>query len=91
MTIYDAMNNKISVEMQESFGRYVKHGIPTGGFLRAVLSNDLFDAMARADLENRDNLFNIVYYVAHNLPYESYGSKDIVDTWKGLVNDVSKC
>lgn len=32
--------------------RYVEHHTPTGGFLRAVLENDLREACARADDEN---------------------------------------
>ena len=32
--------------------RYVDHGLEPGGFLTAVLTNDLFGAVARADSEN---------------------------------------
>lgn len=54
---------------------------PTGDFLRAVLTNDLFEAVARADMHNRATLAEIVNYVRWNLPPECYGSSQKYDAW----------
>jgi len=60
---------------------YVKDGIPTGGFLRAVLSNDLKEAFGRADIENRTHMFEIVNYVYNDVPVRCQGSWKIVNAW----------
>ena len=61
--------------------RYDKDRIPTGGFLRAVLANDLLDAIARGDTENLRDLCEIVCYISVELPVESYGSYKAVAEW----------
>ena len=65
----------------ESLERYVKYGVPTGGFLQAVLENDLCGAFSRADEENRRDLFGIVSCVYNELPSECWGSPERVRTW----------
>lgn len=65
--------------------RYTKHRIRTGSFLEAVLSNDLFDACARADQETARDLHEIVKYIFNTLPMDCYGSREKVDAW--LRND----
>lgn len=61
--------------------RYIEQGVPTGGFLRAVLSNDLFDAFARADLDNRNTLFDIVSWIYNNAPSNCHGSEKVYKDW----------
>ena len=65
----------------ESFERYVKHGIPTGGFLRAVLENDLMGAVGRADRNNGPLLPHICAYVYSCMPEDCWGSPAIVTKW----------
>lgn len=67
--------------IKDSLNRYVNEKIPTGGFLYAVLANDLMMAFARADLENRNSMFEIVKYVHNNLPIDCYGSYEKVERW----------
>lgn len=62
---------------------YVKDRIPPGGFLYAVLTNDLTGSFNRADLENRHALFDIVCYCFNDIPAESWGTKEKVDKWLG--------
>ena len=64
--------------------RYVKHRVLPGGFLTAVLSNDLFGAIARADKENKLALSEICQYIYNELPGDCWGSKDIM--WKWVEN-----
>lgn len=61
--------------------RYAEEGIPTGGFLRAVLSNDLREAFGRADMENRATLYEIVSYCYNELPGSCWGSPERYEAW----------
>lgn len=74
--------------IKESLKSYIENRIPTGGFLHAVLSNDLMKAFQKADMRNRYQLFEIVEYIYNNLPINSYGSPEQVDKWlKGEENE----
>lgn len=61
--------------------RYAKFRIPTGSFLHAVLSNDLMEAMGRADEENIEDIVEICQYIYNNLPIACYGSTKAVREW----------
>lgn len=52
-----------------------------GDFLRAVVSNDLTEAMGRADAYNRITLPAIVGLCYNELPSECWGSPDKVRRW----------
>lgn len=67
--------------VQEALDRYVKYRIPTGGFLRAVLENDLMRAVRKADIDNLCTLYEITDYIIGNLPMECYGSPEAVSEW----------
>lgn len=67
--------------IKESLRMYVEHRIPTGGFLEAVLKNDLFGAYSRADLENTKRMQEIVVYIYNHIPIECYGSAEKVYRW----------
>lgn len=66
---------------RESIDRYVEHGVPTGGFLRAVLSNDLSGACERADVYNQIALCCIVAYLYNKCPGACWGSPESVAAW----------
>ena len=61
--------------------RYVDHGIPPGGFLLAVLGNDLCEACARADDGNARALAAIVAYLYNETPAGCWGSPERVADW----------
>lgn len=74
--------NYASIEhLIPSLRRYADHHIPPGGFLQAVLSNDLKDACARADSQNRELLFEIVGYCYNEIPSACWGSPEAVKEW----------
>ena len=77
------MNNPGHVPEHSKAGldAYVKDGIPPGGFLQAVLSNDLKDAFGRADIENRTHMVEIVNYLYNKMPVQCQGSRKIVEAW----------
>ena len=51
LKLQDSYGN-IPEHMLQSLNLYVKKGVPVGDFLTAVLSNDLFEAVGRADNDN---------------------------------------
>ena len=65
----------------DSIERYVKEGIPTGDFLRAVLENNLMESFGRADLRNRATLFEICAYIYNEIPASCHGSPEKVKAW----------
>jgi hypothetical protein len=56
----------------------VNDGIMPGGFLTAVLENNLSEAFGRADMHNSRILKEIVGYVYNRLPSKSWGSREKV-------------
>jgi hypothetical protein len=74
---------------QGGLERYYKDHIEPGGFLRAVLENDLFEAFGRADEENRVGLFYLCSWIYNNLPSASYGSREAVKLWLAKREDPS--
>lgn len=61
--------------------RYLENRFQPGGFLTAVLSNDLVGAVARADSINIKHLKEIVQFVYSEMPSESWGSESRVAAW----------
>ena len=54
---------------------------PPGGFLRAVLENDLHGALSKADSENLLAMRGIVGWVFWELPSTAWGSQWAVAQW----------
>ena len=61
--------------------RYIEDGVVPGGFLVAVLSDSLADAMGRADEANRQHLYEIVWFVVTEAPGGCWGSRAKVKAW----------
>ena len=65
----------------DSLERYMRHGILPGGFLTAVLQNDLREAVGRADMQNIYLLQEIVGYLYNECPSVCWGSPKKVSDW----------
>lgn len=65
----------------EAIDNYLIYGFEPGGFLMAVITNNLFLAAGRADHWNRERLADIVEVLWHNMPPLSFGSTEIVNDW----------
>lgn len=52
-----------------------------GGWLIAVLSNDLVSSFAYADKENKPHLQEIIDYIYWEIPGSCWGSPDKVSEW----------
>lgn len=61
--------------------RYVEDRIATGGFLNAVLTNNLFSAIAKADESNVQALRAIVRYIYNEMPGNCWGDAKTVKEW----------
>jgi hypothetical protein len=58
-----------------------------------VLSNDLFEAVNRADHQNKESFVDIVTYIYDHCPSNCWGSRDIVNQWleqKNLSNSQNR-
>ncbi len=78
----------IPIQLKQAIDRYVNHGIPTGDFLRAVLENNLMEAIGRADDDNIKIIHNICRYVYNEIPMICHGNIEKVQKWieKGGLN-----
>ncbi len=73
---------QIRPDIKAALDAYANGRRPVGGFLTAVLSNDLAEACARADEQNLWSLPVIVGYVWNHLPSGCWGSPEKVAAWR---------
>ena len=76
----------IHLDCQEAIFNYLVYGWEPGGFLTAVMANDLLRAATVADVENVKRLAHVARFVVYALPQASYGSYDQVKTWLQLTD-----
>lgn len=76
--------------MADGIRRYVERGIPPGHFLTALLSNDLQEAVGRADEDNSTALAKWAVFLHCELPSGCHGSSErcgigsLTKVWKEL-------
>jgi hypothetical protein len=77
---------KIPPPVLHAIQRYVATGAGTGHFVDAVMRNDLFDAVARADAESLAAFREIIWYVYNQLDDRCWGPKHVksaeVEAWR---------
>lgn len=71
----------IPEHMVSGLAYYVVNGRPTGDFLRAVISNDLFEAMGRADFSNIEILNEYVLFFVNDTPVGCWGLSTAYKRW----------
>jgi len=76
-----ACNELVPEHLREAVLSYVQEAHPVGDFLRAVISNDLFDAVARADEQSLAGLRCLCQWFYNYTPRSCYGSRDRYRTW----------
>ena len=74
----------VPLRMRQGLIRYVERGITPGGFLLAVLENNLMEATKRADDENLLNLPAFVNFLYNHAPSICWGSPEKVSRWISL-------
>lgn len=65
----------------DAMERYVNCGVETGPFLRAVISNDLKDAVGRADRDSYEALPAIVGWFYNEVPSGAWGTRERYKDW----------
>lgn len=61
---------------------WIEHGVEPGGFLVAVICNDLRGACERADPISRHALFEIVSFLHTYAPRGCWGNEKAYSAWK---------
>lgn len=75
------MRRDIPDHAKEALMNYFNNCWEPGGFLMAVLCNDLYAAATKADHINGPELTYIVKWIINNAPYGSWGDRETVDDW----------
>lgn len=87
--MYKFRDFEISDHMGAAINRYVNEKLEPGGFLTAVICNDLSGAVAQADDNNLKNIPAFVAYFYNETPSSCWGSKEKMDNWldKDMVQE----
>jgi hypothetical protein len=78
---YTFLDYTLPPHTQQSLDLYAEKKLEPGGFLKAVLCNDLIGSVSRADSLNLENLPAIVAYVYNKLPAACWGSPENFNNW----------
>ena len=78
---------KIPTGTLQAMKRWVEEACPTGGFLKAVLSNDLIGAVGSADSENVEAIVQIVTFLYNRCPSACWGSREHVANWPDKLEE----
>lgn len=70
---------------QHALSNYIEHGFEPGGFLCAVLSNDLMGAVARADSMNAVAIPEIAKFIYNQVPRGAWGSAERISEYCASV------
>lgn len=81
MTFYKYGSFEIPSYMGQGLIDYVEKGVPPGGFLTAVLENDLVGACGKADLNNLKAIPAYAGYLYNKVPSGCWGSPEKVTAW----------
>jgi hypothetical protein len=72
----------VPVHLRDGMRRYVEHGILPGHFLRAVISNRLWETLTRADeTMGRDEITAVFRWFYQCAPGECFGSPQKMEAW----------
>lgn len=74
-------NGLLPPHLRDGVERWVEQGITPGSFLRAVIRNDLYQAVLRADEVSLEALPNIMRWFIAHAPEGSYGSDKVFSQW----------
>lgn len=79
--IREIPSHKFSSQILIGLTRYKDHHIKPGGFLSAVLENNLYRAISQADESSVHSLPEILKWCTNNLVPNSWGSPERVAKW----------
>ena len=76
--------DKLPAHMQEAARGYVEDGAVVGGFLTALLSNNLFETYGKADSANREAIPVWLDFLYWEAPSQCWGSLEKVTEWQKI-------
>ncbi len=79
--------NGLPEHMQDAARGYIEEGLHPGGFLLAVLENNLVDAFGRADDVNRVSLSAWTSWLMWDIPANAWGSKDKIKAYVKAIQE----
>lgn len=75
-------SDAVPVHLRDGLRRYVEHGILPGSFLRALICNDLWDTLCRADDSMDRELITATFrWLYECAPAECFGSAHKMAAW----------
>jgi len=77
----DFTGYRIPDYMTDGIVRYLENGIEPGGFLSAVICNDLRGAFGRADETNARLIGEYVRFFYNEVPSPAWGSPEKMEAW----------
>lgn len=88
----DADWGMLPFHMREPLQRYIEDGLEPGGFLQAVLENDLSGAVSRADSTNIHRIPDFVRFLQYYAPAICWGSPELYQSWvkRRGINGINK-
>jgi len=72
---------KIPLVTFNGLERYVIKGIRPGGYLNAVICNNLFQALGQADQHNRHAIGTLATFINSKCPAACFGNPELVQDW----------
>lgn len=79
--------SEIPKAVTDAINYHVLEGRHCGGFVTAILENNLTVAVTRADPDNAVLLKEIVMYCIYKIPHGSWGSPEKVKEWRKKGGD----
>lgn len=70
-----------TLPLQDSIDEYVSARTPVGGFLTALLTNNLTETFARGDSRNQEFIREYVEHLYWCVPSTCWGSEEKVAVW----------
>lgn len=80
----EALKAGVPNHLVSGLALYVVMGIRPGGFMTAVLENDLKGAIACADANSYAGLKELVQFLYNSVPASCYGTPEKVEKWGGV-------
>ncbi len=65
--------------------RYIENGIAPGGFMTAIITNDLRGAIMRADSTNSSVIKEWIWWFQEHAPAACWGSEEKMESWPTLL------
>ena len=80
------MTNYDHLPLKAKLDSYAQQHTPVGGFLTALLTNNLFGAFGAADDTNVKLIHDYIRYIYNELPGKCWGNPEKVRAWLAMYN-----